>query len=101
MEQCLNGRAFRFWESEEDTCTDLPGTRTLWIYFCLFVVSFALWDKVMIHRPKIINMNRNGDCLISAMSPPLSQVPGSREVHKHPHKAVSVRILEWVYFFIC
>lgn len=38
----------------------------------LFVVSFALWDKVMIHRPKIINMNRNGDCLKSAMSPPLS-----------------------------
>lgn len=73
----------------------------LWIYFCLFVVSFALWVKVMIHHPKIININRNRDCLISAMSPPLSKVPDLREVHRHPCKAVSVRILEWVYFFIC
>lgn len=93
MEQSLKGRVFRFWESKEDRCTDLPGTRTLWIYFCLFVVSFALWEKVMIHRPKIRNINRNGDCSKSTMSPPLYKVPGLREVHRYPYKAVSAGIL--------
>lgn len=44
-----------------------PSRNKNFVDLFLFVVSFTLWNKVMIHRPKIININRNGNCLKSAI----------------------------------